>query len=284
MNVHHKPSGHLPAAAREKITALADAEQDARALVASTLRRIADAQGAASYNPANPANPALVQEVHRLRDVLATHQERAAHFSQLNMQVREWLAALPAGAELKEVRAPKVTLAKGQTHASAVEQVREEIKATIKAIVAVRRCGLPIDEQKATMRAHVMALAARTKPRIRADHDGVELAFSSGGFTSALDVFAFEAWRDAEGLIARLEREIDAMPRAALELTPDAKAARIRELKAALDTLERREEAVISAAAQENQYIARRGDADPAAILGVSVVESSERKTPVRAQ
>jgi hypothetical protein len=274
MNQHVKAP--LPDAARAKLLALVDQEVEAQAIAAATGKRIAGHNKALSYNPLHPNREAMEQEIGRLQQQLGEQQQRYADLARLNTGLRDFLERLPANATVKAAPAVKVSLGKGgETYLSAVERVREAITTATKQSFAVHRAGLPAADQKAAVAAAVRDLAAKGKPKLRIDHSGVELSFGGKGFTtlSSAEVFGFLAWTDPQGLIERLESEIDTMPRAALELSPADKAKRAAELRAELDNLERREEALITAAAELGQVIQRRLNADPAAILGVIVIE-----------
>jgi hypothetical protein len=278
MNQHVKAP--LPKSASEKLMRLADQEIEAQALMATTYKRIVGHDDALSYNPVRPDREAIVQEIGRLQRQHGEQQQRYADLARLNTALRDWLERLPANATVKAAPAVKVSLGKGgETYLSAVERVREAITTATKQSFAVHRAGLPAADQKAAVAAAVRDLAAKGKPKLRIDHSGVELSFGGKGFTtlSSAEVFGFLAWTDPDDLIERLEREIDTMPRAALELSPAEKAKRAAELRMEIENLERREEAIICRAADEGQIIARRINADPAAILGVIVIEEPKR-------
>ena len=65
---------------------------------------------------------------------------------------------------------------------------------------------------------------------------------------------------------AALLRDIESIPEG---LAPAEKAARLAEIEAELDRLEREEEALIEASAESGEPIPRRADANPAIVLGM---------------
>jgi hypothetical protein len=84
---------------------------------------------------------------------------------------------------------------------------------------------------------------------------------------------ALAAWIDPAALMAALSRDIDGVADARA-MTAKDRAAKVRELEAAMLEAERAEEALIEAA---GGTIPRRRDADPAAILGVVVGKVAAR-------
>ena len=85
--------------------------------------------------------------------------------------------------------------------------------------------------------------------------------------TALGDAIAVMAWCDPSTFLAAIEREIDALP----EMRDAIRDARTAELAANLDVLERQEESLVVAAEGQGLSVARREDASPAAVLGVTV-------------
>lgn len=141
-----------------------------------------------------------------------------------------------------------------------------------------RAAPQPKAAQKALAKAFVKDLAAKGRPKIQVDNRGQFAAtfhdpkadFDWGA--TPLFIAQALAWLDEEGMVKRLEAEIDLMPDAPLALSKTAQGKRLSELTAELDGLERREEALVASAALAGQDVLRRPDASPSAVLGVKVV------------
>ncbi|MEH2510149.1 hypothetical protein V1291_001503 [Nitrobacteraceae bacterium AZCC 1564] len=88
---------------------------------------------------------------------------------------------------------------------------------------------------------------------------------------------AILAWLDRDTLLKRIETEIDMLPQPLLALSEEDKASRLQEVQAALFKLELQEEAAIGMALESGIELARRPDADPAAILGSVVGKAAAR-------
>jgi hypothetical protein len=91
------------------------------------------------------------------------------------------------------------------------------------------------------------------------------------------------AWLDPERFVAKLEAMIDETPQRGEPMTGPEQAKRMGELTAEIERLSRLEEALISAAfEQDGTDVLRRRDALPAAVLGVAVVSAQAADRPSR--
>jgi hypothetical protein len=89
------------------------------------------------------------------------------------------------------------------------------------------------------------------------------------GSAEHVDALALVAWLHRDALIARLEEEIDAQADDAKALSDEARSTKTAEIRSAILTAEREEEAIIRLIEQEGAEFERRADADPRAILSV---------------
>lgn len=176
---------------------------------------------------------------------------------------------------------------KGETLAAALERTRTGIKALRETLAETQAAGLPPKELKARARAHVEWLAEQGRPRIEEGKEGVSILWPGLGpersttfepNNPAQSPAAFLAWLDPKLLIARLEAEIDALPRDGLTLNPKDKAAQVADLEAAILAAERAEEALIAVAIAAGFNVTRRPDADARAVLGVEISTKAEKE------
>jgi hypothetical protein len=261
----------LTARATLKLRALKDAEDDIRTLLLGVQRRLSETSQAAGYGSGDTAN--LEHEVTRLRGRLSELQGKHQHLANLNGQIRHWTTKIGANRGTEDIQLPKIKLAKGETHADVVNRVRDEIAKTLKERLDVQQAGLPIEEMRAQVRKFVSEQARKGRPRVLASHDGFQVQYDDGrGFTPGGDWGAILCWLIEERMTEELDRIIEAMPAPALAVTPSEKAERLSTIKGKLLELERQEEAIIDAAEKDGQDIPRRPNADPAAILGVVIV------------
>lgn len=266
---------NLTARASIKFRALQEAEDDARTLLLGVQRRLSETSQAAGYGSGDTAN--LEHEVARLRGRMSELQGKHQHLADLNGQIRHWITKIGASRQTEDIKLPKVKLAKGETHVEVINRVRDDIAKTLKERLDVQQAGLPLEEMKAQVRKFVSEQARKGRPRVLASHDGFQVQFDDGrGFTPGGDWGAILCWLVEERMTEELDAIIEAMPAPALALTPSEKAERLSTIKGKLLELERQEEAIIEAAENDGQDIPRRPNADPRAILGVTIVNRRE--------
>ena len=210
-----------------------------------------------------------------MRDQLAREHTRQTsrqrQLSTLISNIQQWLVQLPDVAVLELAPAPNVELKRGESLNVAIAKTRNEIRAARQNLQAVKRAPLPKAFQKKLAAAYVMQLA---KPNITITPDGkFGASFDNPNVEGRICIETVLAWLDPDRFVAVLEREIDAMPEAALTLTATERAQRIAELSTHIDQLERSEEALIEAAQAQGIEVARRTDCSPSCVLGVRVVQ-----------
>jgi hypothetical protein len=156
---------------------------------------------------------------------------------------------------------------------AAIEEARTRGRGIAVSIATVRNAILPKAAAMECISAQLDEIAERGRPDLApvVERRGAKIGWRTGymsGETSAFEVFV---WLNRDELLARFKREIDARWNAASALTDKERAAAIDKLTGELFEAERYEEALIRAAAVRGVRIARRGDADPAAVLGVAI-------------
>jgi hypothetical protein len=255
----------LPEGARAKLLLLEGAALDALDAARSAHERL---NGLGQRDDPNRA---------RLANVIETQRERHAELSALVSGARQWLRELPPNAALEAAPPRPVETVTGESLKEALAARRRRIRELRLDLRRVSLAPPPKADQKRQARGFVKGLAERGRPKLKIDRGQFEADFSDPmadfGVTAGFVASAL-AWLDPEALAKRLEAEIDAQPEAPLSLTESARAKRMAELGGEIDKLEREEEALIAAAAEQGQDVLRRADADPAAVLGVVVTDA----------
>jgi hypothetical protein len=266
MSVH---SHKLPILAQAKLKDMEQRALELDLIARATGQRIKDFQAEIENNPDAPDIADAEYELSRLRAMLSQQQARHRQFDQLVSHLGSWLRALSPNADLVDARPAKLATKKGEKISDAVFRIRQEIETHQAELALIKQAKPPVAELKQKARDYVRDLAKRGAPAIKADHAAFEVTFQTTGWSSAVQLHLALAWLDPELLIKRLEQEIDQMPKPALALTANEKADRWASLQSELSALGRKEEYLIESAADDGQEIARRVDADPAAVLNV---------------
>lgn len=269
---------NIPISAQAKLAHLEQTAQDAFALLQAAGKTIADLEidlrnAAHRVNVFGPDEPArqAAQELAdttkgKLEAARSTQEARRATHkaaAQTLAQVRDWLARNEK--KYFEV-APSATL-KGDEDLSLI---REEIKKTKAELVTVGNSRLSNAELKAQAAEDVKQLAVKGKPELRGLDKGLTLdVLDSSGLAPIVKPhpLCVAAWIDPKAVLAAFERDIDLLPGQGMDSAE--KASRQGTLRVRLVELELIEEALIVAAVDAGQMIARRKDASPLAILGI---------------
>jgi hypothetical protein len=123
-------------------------------------------------------------------------------------------------------------------------------------------------------RPNVMAAIELGRPVLfRTTTAPVHVANAAGaalGTAAVDDGVALTAWLFRDQLIEAIEHEVDELSDDRHAIDPSQRAERERELAEQMLELERTEEALIEAAADDAIEIARRGNADPRAVLSLA--------------
>jgi hypothetical protein len=247
-------------------------EQARERLLALDARRVEEAAAAAARLPYEITDQKITE---RVRASQERHAQRHNEIHALCSRIRQFLNSLPPNVDL--VPAPPVTAKprQGETLAQAVDRTRDEIMAAQNHLSVVKAAPLPKADAKKLAAVYVQQLAARGCPSVAVDRDQLKVAFTAPNADTLahhLDIAALMAWLYPSQMTQAFEREIDALGETAQPMPAAERERRASELAANLEQLERQEETLIEMAASEGVDIMRRADADPRAVLGVSIV------------
>jgi hypothetical protein len=239
---------------------------------------------------AQDASRALVNRINGLptRDVdawlanrLAAQREQMAHrhadLHRLVSAILQWLEQPRLAGTVLEMAPPvTVELRSGQTVSAAIEAARGEVKAVRERLDATKRAGLPRDDLKKLAESYVLQLALQARPRIAVVNDQLRVSWR-GDTAMVEDVAALFAFLSPDLFCAALQREIDQLPTRSDALSADQRKRRVAELEAALDKLERAEQALLDRAHEDGLDVLPRPDAAPSAVLGVIAVANKAK-------
>jgi hypothetical protein len=266
----------LPIRAKLRLQAMIDGEQMARDTVSSVTRRLSELSHAMQTAPsAEAAN--IEHEVTRLREKLDTAQRKYKAAADLLAQVKHWVSCIPANASLEDAKL-KVKLAPNETLSTVIANIRGRIAAIRTERIRILQAPPPKADIKLKAREYCEALIEKGRPRIIANHEEAPFAVKfesmvAGAWTAQQDIAAAMCWLDPAAFAKRLNSEIDAMPQNEFSLSHRERMQRLRLAEQDLFELERSEELLILQGEEDGPIIiARRFDADPAAILGVVIV------------
>jgi hypothetical protein len=274
----------LPTIARSKLLELESAADEAQGLVAKTTLRIKELEvaigTAGADSDTSVAN--LEHELSRLRAVQSKQQSLHSHRAQLAARLGQWLYTLSPNVQLVDVKARRPVLAKGETHLQAVTRIRSDIEKLKNELRLVQQAGPPIADVKRQARDYVRTLAERGRPTIKVGYEtGFELVMPTSSYSSTPLLSAVLAWIDPDTLINKINAEIDRMPKPPMSLSKKDRLERFAYLTTEFAALERSEERMIEAAAEQGQDIPRRVDASPAAVLNVEPKDVTAAKPKV---
>jgi hypothetical protein len=279
MSVHaHK----LTTLSRTKLLELESAADEAQSLVAKTTLRIKELEVAIGTADSDTSVANLEHELSRLRAVQSKQQSLHSHRAQLAARLGQWLYTLSPNVQLVDVKARRPVLAKGETHLQAVTRIRSDIEKLKNELRLVQQAGPPIADVKRQAREYVRTLAERGRPTIKVGYEtGFELVMPTSSYSSTPLLSAVLAWIDPDTLINKINAEIDRMPKPPMSLSKKDRLERFAYLTNEFAALERSEERMIEAAAEQGQDIPRRVDASPAAVLNVEPKDVTAAKPKV---
>ena len=300
-----KPDAWLPAAAREKLEAWADAEDTAKAASEAAARRLRELteQRATLAGEAERVRQAVAGGYLTQRDdttgrtiddgsgrladaerALATldgdlaqarrRYGRAGPIVTPLQRVREWLrSARPSDYRAAEPVEPP--LQPGEDFRDAISRLRGELAQLRADAHRVRSAPLPKAVAKESIKRTVETMGDRGRPYCDGLLEGHSIDWPDARRPE--DVMAATrdllAWLLPGALVEALEREVDAVAGDDAEaLTVDEKHETLQRIDALILQTERSEEASIEASEANGVPIARRFDADPRALLGLEAV------------
>lgn len=271
----------MPAATRGTIMNLLDMENGALVAMNSNLNHLREISKSYDIISDEARKMELMKERYHREELQEKQRDRHRYLADLNSKVRRYLDMLPADAVVEGMKTTKFKLEKGQTHLQAVTELRLKIFDLIGERASVDRASLPRDELKAQARKWITERAIKAKPTLIANHDKpftLRYDFMDPeAFSPSIDVLALLAWLDGDFLYEKLCSLIDEMPYGGNEMTPAARAERLRTLKVELDEAERLEVALINAALDTGTVIDHRPNVSVDALLGITVSRKSKK-------
>jgi hypothetical protein len=234
-----------------------------------------------SSKPAQRA--ALADRVEALKAEMTRigEQQSGAHPGFATADILDFLIRQPASRTFTAARAPFPTLGKGETFCQALVKNRSEQYSLRDEITFVENAGTTIAAAKARMREQVRAIAERGRPDVRALFRDDDIVWATDTFTAGghghheyvvaatvKDAFALAVWANQEGIVVKLDRQIEATGNDAIALDADAKAQRLADLGARLLRLQRTAEAIIERLEGDSMSL-HRSCTDPLVLLGI---------------
>jgi hypothetical protein len=218
----------------------------------------------------------------KLGAVAEAQRARHAKLNLLLNNIRQWLLAQPNDAVLEDVPPPAVEPLAGAALEAGLASLRKAIAERKMEQHRVSAASLPKADLKRLARAYAHELARKSAPKIDLVKGGFDAKFHDPRADyewreTPTKIAGMLAWLDPEGFTQRLEAEIDAQPEPPLALSASAQKKRLAEIEAELDGLERKEEALIGAAAKGGTDVLRRAEASPEAVLGVRIAKRAAK-------
>jgi hypothetical protein len=245
-------------------------------LVEETVERVRDTKGLEDQEAR------VIAATERLSRARQRHQELSETYSansKILNRCERYLTALPRGEEISLDETPPANPDEGEDYPDAIEYVREAISETQVKAKEVLRAPVTAADAKKAARQQISQLAEMGRPRVTqllARGGKIEWPVLSlhgvktdGYIPQVTDVTALVAWFTKDKLIERIEKEIDAQNDGD-GLSADDRKFKLMELAETKLALEREEESLITQADEKGIEIARRPDADPRAVLGLS--------------
>jgi hypothetical protein len=245
------------------------------------------------YIPPGPARSLAVEEdreralapVRADYDAAKNELERlTAHLDQLKarrsalpQRLLEWGAELPAN-RIQPFAGPQPKLPKAPDR-KAVDQLRAHIVELQAALQRVRTAPFPAAHAKEIIRQHVDHLASRAVPDVlRVLELGRPPGFAqtqlrphAASAFPAPDGVGLIAWLFRDQLVQKLNTEIDSIADDEDALSPEQRTSQERRISDEILEIERAEEMTIEALEADNIEILRRDNADPRAILSLTL-------------
>jgi hypothetical protein len=207
----------------------------------------------------------------RLESERGKQSDRHRALHQLINKLLQWQRALPSGAVLEMAPPPAIEL-DGKTLADVLAAVRGEIGTLKGQRDATKRAPLPLAAVRELVESFVIAKIQAGQPRVGIVGDELRVQFRGD-----VDTMALLCWLAPEAAERALLREVEKLPERDGALAVSERERRVAELGAQLLAQERREEALICAAAESGTEILRRVDVSPAVALGVVVAAPTQQ-------
>jgi hypothetical protein len=263
----------LPVKAKIKWQGLIDAETSAQDHLRAIAHRVSTLSASLATAPASEAG-SIEHELSRQRAKQSAAQNQHYYLANQNARVRHFLIEVVGKSQLEDVKTRPAKIDKGETLTQAATRIRGRIAALGAEHQKVTSAALPVADQKKAAAMEVARLAEKGRPKLRIGHDHFSVALDTmvtSSHAPVLDLAAALAWADPSAFLARLCEIIDAQPKPALALSTKARAEKLATLDVELLTLEFEDEAIVEASEIEGPIVLRRPDADPKAMLAVTI-------------
>jgi hypothetical protein len=275
-------AARLPDMAEAKLRALAQAADEAQALVANCKDRLGKLQA-----DANKGHGADAKEIGELQAAMARHDARYRNNLAVLRTCRDFLGVCERDGVRLE---PYVRKGGGRVRLRTpdtppqkmIEQLRLTIDTLRTTIAGIDRLPAPFEDQRAVVEKFVDELLQLGRPTLIMPNGELRLAFPAGaalesnfnGFSNRrlLALAMFLSGADRDTVVTKLcellppTSKVNAMSKAEKE----AKAADLRDQ---ILQAERDECALIGRLAEDGVYVAYRNNTDPLAILGLAVAQ-----------
>ncbi|MGJ5180393.1 hypothetical protein ACQR16_24495 [Bradyrhizobium oligotrophicum] len=250
---------------------------------------------------------AVDAEMTRLNELLETRQARSRNAGASVTNLEGWLrTGRPGGTAI--VPADDIDVAsvlkKGETVAAALDRIRRRLRELDADEHRVKSAPIPAAYAKAQARAAIEQLAERGTPDVsalvEAGHAiGWPLTMQRLGLAAivgktgdqivgnamgeVIDTAALFVWLHRDALVARLEREIDAITDDVAALSPQDRERKLSEIAQDKLAIERSEASLVWSLQRDGLPVEHRTDADPRAVLGVElqVIAKPEGSKPL---
>jgi hypothetical protein len=195
--------------------------------------------------------------------------------------------SLPSGSKLSAYLGPAPELQKGENYAQAVERCRRRLRELAADMKKYATAAIPSSRAKQIIRAEIERCAENGRPNVTpvVDHGepirwpmaeinrfGGQRLGSSIGQAETFDGLAVLTWLFKPQLIDALEKEIDAIADDTAALSDADRAKLMAEVERDMLAVEREEEFFIRRAREDGVTVTRRRDANPLAVLQLSLV------------
>ncbi|MEH3117102.1 MAG: hypothetical protein PGN25_05695 [Methylorubrum populi] len=195
-----------------------------------------------------------------------------------------------AGDMIEPFAGPAPKLARNEKPLDAIGRLRKRVAEIRQEAGRIERAPIPAAEAKAAAKAFIehMAFAGRpdVAPLLRGENkpdwphlayhsqhpvwtDGGHHQVAAAGFN--FDAVGLTAWLHGPAMLKALEAQIDAEAKDDRAIPTEGRAERLEALAAEMLAIEREEEAIIRAVAEDGIPVERRPDASPEAVLQVRV-------------
>lgn len=292
-------SAILTKKAAAKMNALTAWTADLRAIANNASLRAAEMRASLAHAPSPPPPPhgserppgamsveakELQAEIDRLQAHAGVQHAKAATAMQLISHLEHWMTTIRPDMKLVDTPAVTMPLGDGDTYMTAIGKVRRDIATLSSEYHAANNSHQTMAEKLEMAERYVDGLVAKTNPRLKISRDAFELDFSvEGSFTPKANLAAAMAFLDRDKFLRKVidmvEEHDAAAPQHRLVMTADVRAKRLLEIRAELLKAESIEEWLISAASQDDVFLARRPTADPCAVLSVKIVKKEAART-----